>query len=71
MPESTPLLGAATMPLSDPPGLGVRVDPVADVPAVPAVPAVPVWPVWANAKPEAAKLKTILLATKRRDISFS
>jgi hypothetical protein len=32
IPESTPLFGAATMPLSDVPLLGVIVEPVADVP---------------------------------------
>jgi hypothetical protein len=65
MPESTPLFGAATMPVSDVPLLGVIVEPVADVPAVPAV------PVCAKAKPAAAKPIHKLLATNKRDISFS
>jgi hypothetical protein len=65
MPESTLLLGVATMPLSDALPLGVIVEPVVDVPSVPAV------PVWAKAKPEAARLMHRLLATNKRDISFS
>ncbi len=65
MPESTLLLGVATMPLSAEPLLGVIVEPVVEVPAAPAV------PVWAKAKPEAARLKHKLLATNKRDISFS
>jgi hypothetical protein len=68
MPESTLLLGVATMPLSDALPLGVIVEPLVDVPAAPAVPAVPVW---AKAKPEAARLMHKLLATNKRDISFS
>jgi hypothetical protein len=72
MPESTLLLGVATMPLSAAPLPGVMVEPVVAVPElVPAVPVPVPVPVWAKAKPEAAKLIHRPLATNKRDISIS